>query len=109
MLAAAKHHIFSASPHPLKIRGKFNNAQGGTKMSQKILRLPTVKSESGLSRSTIYLRIAQGQWTKPVNLGARAVGWPANEVSALNSARIAGKSNQEIRTLVVKLEAARKG
>ncbi len=29
-------------------------------MSQTIYRLPAVKSESGLSRSTIYLRIAQG-------------------------------------------------
>ena len=73
-----------------------------------ILRLPAVKSESGLSRSTIYLRIAQGLWTKPVSLGARAVGWPSYEASALNAARIAGKSNEEIRVLVLKLEAARK-
>jgi prophage regulatory protein len=74
----------------------------------KILRIPAVKSESGLSRSTIYLRIAQGLWTKPVSLGARAVGWPSDEVAALNAARIAGKSDDEIRTLVAKLEAARK-
>ncbi len=73
-----------------------------------ILRLPAVKSESGLSRSTIYLRIAQGLWTKPVSLGARAVGWPSGEVAAINAARIAGKSDEEIRALVVKLEAARK-
>jgi len=77
-------------------------------MAHTILRLPTVKSESGLSRSTIYLRIAQGLWTKPVSLGARAVGWPSSEVATLNAARISGKSNSEIRDLVVKLEAARK-
>jgi prophage regulatory protein len=77
-------------------------------MLQAIYRLPAVKYESGLSRSTIYLRIAQGLWTKPVSLGARAVGWPSNEVAALNSARIAGKTDEEIRTLVVKLEADRK-
>lgn len=77
-------------------------------MSQKIHRLPAVKSESGLSRSTIYLRIAQGLWTKPVSLGRRAVGWPDSEVAAINAARIAGKSDQEVRALVVKLEAARK-
>ena len=73
-----------------------------------ILRIPAVKSESGLSRSTIYLRIAQGLWTKPVSLGYRAVGWPSDEVAALNAARIAGKTDDEIRTLVAKLEAARK-
>jgi prophage regulatory protein len=36
------------------------------------------------------------------------VGWPDNEVAALNAARIAGKSESEVRELVVKLEAARK-
>ncbi len=86
----------------------FNNAQGGANMSQIIQRLPAVKSESGLSRSTIYLRITQGLWTKPVSLGARAVGWPSGDVASINAARIAGKSDEEIRALVVKLEAARK-
>lgn len=77
-------------------------------MKHTILRLPAVKSESGLSRSTIYLRIAQGLWTKPVSLGARAVGWPSDEVEALNAARIAGNTDEEIRSLVTKLEAVRK-
>jgi prophage regulatory protein len=77
-------------------------------MTHTILRLPTVKAESGLSRSTIYLRISQGLWTRPVSLGARAVGWPANEVATLNAARISGRSNSEIRDLVLKLDAARK-
>ena len=77
-------------------------------MMHTILRIPTVKSESGLSRSTIYLRIAQGLWTKPVSLGARAVGWPSDEVAAINAARIAGNSDEEVRALVTKLETARK-
>ena len=77
-------------------------------MLQTIFRLPTVKSESGYSRSTIYLRMAQGLWTKQVSLGPRCVGWPRHEVSALNAARIAGKTDDEIRALVVSLEAARK-
>ncbi len=77
-------------------------------MQQIIYRLPAVKFESGLSRSTLYLRITQKLWTKPVSLGARAVGWPASEVAALNAARIAGKTNEEIRALVTKLETARK-
>jgi prophage regulatory protein len=77
-------------------------------MAQAILRLPAVKAESGASRSTIYLRIQQGLWPKPVRLGPRSVGWPASEVSAINTAQIAGKTDDEIRVLVVKLEAARK-
>jgi len=72
-----------------------------------ILRRKQAEAASGYSRSTIYLRISQGLWTKPVSLGARAVGWPSTEVEALNAARIAGKSEDEIRRLVAKLEAAR--
>jgi prophage regulatory protein len=77
-------------------------------MKRTILRMPAVKIESGLSRSTIYLRVSQGLWTKPVSLGYRAVGWPSDEVEALNAARIAGKTDDEIRDLVAKMEAARK-
>ncbi len=77
-------------------------------MTHHILRLPTVKQSTGLSRSTVYLRIAHGVFTHPVNLGGRAVGWPAHEVEALNAARIAGKPDAEIRELVKQLEAARK-
>lgn len=78
-------------------------------MAQNILRLPTVKAGSGLSRSTIYDRIKRGLWTRPVSLGPRAVGWPESELSALNAARIAGKDDAAIRALVIKLETARKG
>lgn len=77
-------------------------------MTHTIQRLPAVKSESGLSRSTIYHRISQGLWTKPVSLGSRAVGWPSGDVAVINTARISGKSDEEIRALVLKLEAARK-
>lgn len=79
----------------------------GDILQKTILRLPAIKSESGLSRSTIYLRITQGLWTKPVSLGGRSVGWPAREISALLSARIACKSDDEIRDLVKKMEAER--
>jgi prophage regulatory protein len=73
-----------------------------------ILRRKQVEARTGYSRSTIYLRIAQGLMTKPVNLGARAVGWPAGEVDTLNAARVAGKSDTEIRKLVEALESARR-
>ncbi len=77
-------------------------------MTTTILRIPDAKNKSGYSRSTIYLRIAQGLWTKPVSLGARAVGWPAHEVDALNAARIFGKTDTEIRELVELLHTKRK-
>ncbi len=72
-----------------------------------LLRLPAVKAQTGYSRSTIYLRISQGLWTRPVSLGARAVAWPAGDIAALNAARIAGKNDDQIRALVLRLEAGR--
>jgi prophage regulatory protein len=49
-------------------------------MMHTILRLPEVKRSTGLSRSTIYLRVAEGKFPKPVSLGGRAVGWLEAEV-----------------------------
>ncbi|TNF09946.1 MAG: AlpA family transcriptional regulator [Vibrionaceae bacterium] len=51
-------------------------------MTTAILRLPAVKARTGLSRSTIYLRISEGRFPKPVSLGGRAVGWVEAEITA---------------------------
>jgi prophage regulatory protein len=53
-----------------------------------ILRLPDVKRSTGLSRSTIYLRISQGTFPKPVSLGGRAVGWLEAEIQEWLQRRI---------------------
>ncbi len=49
-------------------------------MTHTILRLPAVKTRTGLSRSTIYLRVSQGTFPQSVSLGARAVGWVEAEI-----------------------------
>ena len=59
-------------------------------MTNFILRLPAVKMRTGLSRSSIYLRIAQGTFPAPVSLGARAVGWVKSEVEDWLARQIAG-------------------
>jgi len=77
-------------------------------VSNTILRLPAVLRERGRSRSAHYGDIQSGLFTRPVPIGLRAVGWPLSEVEAINAARIAGKTDDEIRKLVARLEAARK-
>jgi len=57
-------------------------------MVTTILRLPTVKARTGLSRSTIYLRVAEGSFPAPVSLGGRAVGWIEAEVNDWLAQRI---------------------
>ncbi|MFC4726322.1 helix-turn-helix transcriptional regulator [Glycocaulis abyssi] len=72
-----------------------------------MLRIPEVMRVTGLSRPTIYARIQAGTFPSGVKLGERIVGWPESEIAAINAARIAGKSDDEIRVLVASLEARR--
>ena len=50
-------------------------------MTHRILRLPAVMARTGLSRSTIYLRISRGAFPTPVSLGGIAVGWIEAEIN----------------------------
>ncbi len=73
-----------------------------------ILRMSAVKAETGhASHTTVYTAIHDGLFTVPVPIGQRAVGWPDTEVKAINAARIAGKTDEQIRELVTKLHNAR--
>lgn len=73
-----------------------------------ILRLPAVKAETGhRSHASIYNAIRAGLFTSPVPIGQRAVGWPDDEVRAINAARVAGASDEQIRALVKQLHAKR--
>lgn len=74
----------------------------------QILRLSSVKEKVGhRSDASIYNAIRAGLFTAGVAIGQRAKGWPDYEVDSLISARIAGKSDTEIRELVKRLHANR--
>ena len=73
-----------------------------------IWRIDTCKAESGYrSTASIYDNIRNGLWTKGVAISQRSVGWPSEEVQAITAARIAGKTDNEIRELVNRLHAKR--
>ena len=73
-----------------------------------ILRMSGVKSETGhRSHASIYTAIKAGLFTKSVSNGERSVGWPYYEIKAINAARIAGQSEEQIKALVTKLHADR--
>jgi len=57
-------------------------------MSYKIIRLPAVKELTGLSRSTIYLRISKKEFPSSISLGGRAVGWIEEDVNQWLTQRI---------------------
>lgn len=61
--------------------------------SQSVLRLPAVKSRTGLSRTSVYKKIALGEFPPPIRLGARAVAWVESEVEAWLADRIKASRN----------------
>ncbi len=73
-----------------------------------ILRKQQAKAELGYrSDTSLSNAIKAGLLTKPIPIGARAVGFPDYEVEAINAARIAGKTDDEIRALVEHLQGQR--
>lgn len=73
-----------------------------------ILRIDGVTARTGhRSKTSIYAAIKAGLFTKPVPIGQRTVGWPDFEVETLNAARIAGQTEDVIRTLVDALHTQR--
>ena len=89
-------------------QGEKKMAMHQNKQPITILRIPAVLKRRGRSRSSHYADIKAGLFVKPVLIGLRATGTPDYEVDALIAARIAGKTDEEIRALVIKLEADRK-
>jgi len=78
-------------------------------MINDFLRLPKLADVMCMSRSTVYLRIKQGLIPPPVKLSARCSVWPEQEISAIKTAHIAQKSEDEIRQLVMQLKQQRYG
>ncbi len=66
------------------------------KYPQKILRLPTVKERTGLSRSSIYLKISRDEFPKQITLGnnSRSVGWIEEEINLWIEQRIQTSRNK---------------
>lgn len=58
-------------------------------MAHVILRLPEVKARTGLSRSSIYLRMANNDFPRSISLGGRAVGWLEADVEGWLTKKIA--------------------
>jgi prophage regulatory protein len=64
---------------------KFNqraNEDHRNARSTRIVRFKEVCQRTGYSRSTIYLRMKEGGFPKPISLGPRLVGWPESEIDS---------------------------
>lgn len=73
----------------------------------QIWRFKVISAKTARCRGSLYADIRAGLLPKPVAIGPRAVGIPAHEVEAVMAARVAGRSEDDIRVLVQQLVAAR--
>lgn len=53
-----------------------------------ILRLKQVKARTGVSRSGIYQKMADGDFPKSISLGPRAVGWLESSIDQWIQTRV---------------------
>ncbi len=53
----------------------------------RYLRLPDVKAETGLGKTSIYHLIREGEFPKPVKISSRAVAWREGAIEAWKADR----------------------
>jgi len=58
----------------------------------KIIRLPEVMRTTGLARSTIYQKMAENSFPKPISLGVKSVGWLDTDIQHWIQERITQSS-----------------
>jgi len=78
-------------------------------MSLQIVKQPSVLNKFQFSKSTLFTQINAGLMPPSISLGERSKGFILSELDAVLSARVAGQSNDQIKTLVKSLVAKRKG
>ena len=73
----------------------------------KIQKKPELLAMLGISKSNLYLKIANGTYPAPIRLGARAVGFLEHETQAMIKAYSKGLSKPDLQKFVYELVAAR--
>lgn len=72
------------------------------------IRASKAQKALGLPKSSFYSQISEGLLPPSIQLGKRSVGWLESEINAVICARIQGKSEEEIKSLVQNLVNNRK-
>lgn len=62
--------------------------------STRLIRLEEVKRRTGFQKSSIYNRIAEGSFPRPVPLGDRAVAWVEDEIQEWIDSRISEREKR---------------
>jgi len=76
-------------------------------MSEVLIRFGKVLDKTGYKKSMAYEKVENGLLPPQIKISERASAWVESEIDAVISARIAGKNDDEIRTLVRELVSKR--
>lgn len=72
-----------------------SNTTGHPLLKQKrLMRLQEVKRQTGIGRSSIYLKIKAGNFPHPIKLGARTVAWLESDIDAWIEQQIAASKTK---------------
>ena len=63
--------------------------------AMNLLRLPAVEAKTGLSKATIYRRVAEGKFPKPIRIGPTIVAWLDHEIDAVIEHLVAERDADE--------------
>lgn len=86
-----------------------SNSYGSTEIisDYRLIKKPEVLDIFAISKSTLHVQINNGLIPPPISLGERAVAFVTHEIKTVLAAKIAGRSNDEIRQLVSRLVSSR--
>ena len=77
-------------------------------MDFQLVRIKTALKLTGDSCTTFHEKIRDELYPKPVKLGKRSSAWPLAELETVVKARIAGKTEGQIRAIVRQIHYDRK-
>lgn len=75
--------------------------------THRFIRIAEAKQRLARSHTQIYRDLKDGVLPPPIHIGERCVAFVESELNAIIQYRIAGKTTDEIKTLVRELVAAR--
>ncbi|MCL1916063.1 MAG: AlpA family transcriptional regulator [Desulfovibrionaceae bacterium] len=67
-------------------------------LSIRFIRRKEVEALTGLSRSSIYAMMSNGNFPKPLKLSTRAVGWTSHDLEAWMESKIVATRQWEDKT-----------
>jgi prophage regulatory protein len=85
----SKHALKADEPRNVSPRGnRMNSLHEGSPDEVMFLRLPEVKTVTGLSKSSLYALIRSNSFPAPVHLGPRTVAWVRSEINQWAAERV---------------------